>query len=406
MTKHVVIGIPIFMILIAVELVIGWRSGRKLYRFHDSITDLGCGMSQLCIKILTYGGILWVYAWFHSNYSLWELSADNPWTWVFGFFAVDVLYYWWHRLSHEVNFMWAVHVVHHQSEDYNLAVALRQAWFSPMTYLPFNLILAVAGVPLIVFLVLESISLLYQFWLHTQLIKRMGPLERVMNTPSHHRVHHGINPGYLDKNYAAILIIWDRMFGSFAEEKEPVVYGTVKPFESWNVVWANFAHWAHMWRLCRLSRTWSDRIKAWFARPEWVPEGQEGYGDPSEVHPDSYRKFTTPLNPTTILYIGAQFGAVYLLLLDMHMRPGLYDGWRSWASVAMVIGGLATIAGLLQQRMWAVGAEWFRLLASSVLLILIWSAMSWMALAVSVWVLFAGLSVLWVLELPRAEGNG
>ena len=173
-------------------------------------------------------------------------------------FGVDFCFYWFHRIAHEYAAPWATHVVHHQSEEYNLAVALRQSAFEGCFAWVFYLPLAVIGFPPIWYVSMKAINLLYQFWIHTEAIDRLGPLEWVMNTPSHHRVHHARNPKYLDKNYAGMFIIWDRMFGTFQPEEEQPVYGITKPLQSWNPLWANLAAWVELfedaWHAPRIAR--------------------------------------------------------------------------------------------------------------------------------------------------------
>src|SRR5207247_5460488 len=176
-----------------------------------------------------------------------------------------------HRMSHEVNAFWAAHVVHHQSEEYNLAVALRQGAFQSSFSWVFYLPLAVIGFPPLLFLTVSSLDTLYQFWIHTRAIGRLGPLEWVLNTPSHHRVHHGRNPQYIDRNHAGTLIIWDRMFGTFEPEGHAVIYGVTEPIASWNPVWANFHAYRNLWADAKRAKHWWDKIRIWFMPPGWKP---------------------------------------------------------------------------------------------------------------------------------------
>ena len=201
-------SIPAFILLMGVELWVARRRRRPLYRFNAAVSDLGCGISSQLVGLVFVGVKLAIYAWVFEHLRVLDWPPDSVLTFVAATVLLDFLYYWWHRLSHEVHVMWAAHVVHHQSEDYNLAVALRQAWFTNLTIFPFNLALAVLGVPLLAYAVGSAVVTLYQFWIHTELIGRLGPLERVLNTPSHHRVHHATNAQYLDANYAGTLIIW------------------------------------------------------------------------------------------------------------------------------------------------------------------------------------------------------
>ena len=223
-------------------------------------------MGDQVLAILIKASLLFPYAWVYE-YRLFEPSTVGAW--VLGMLGVDFTYYWYHRFCHRVNFAWGTHVVHHQSEEYNLAVALRQSWFGKFFHWIFDLPLALLGVPPAIYATAWSINLLYQFWIHTRAIGKLGPVEWIFNTPSHHRVHHGCNARYLDSNYAGILIIWDRMFGSFKPEQDEPVYGTVKPLASWNPLWANVQYFFHLASEARATpRAW-DKLKVWFAPPEW-----------------------------------------------------------------------------------------------------------------------------------------
>jgi len=261
MPNPIALAIPFFFLLMGIELWLARRRGVKLYRFADAVVDLSCGMTQQIVVVFEVAVLVAGYNWLYQH-RLWTLPG---WAgWVVAFFAIDFVYYWWHRWSHEVNLLWAVHSVHHQSEDYNLAVALRQAVFSVWTIWPLHLPLALIGVPPVAFLVVDSLSTLYQFWIHTELIGKLGWFEWLFNTPAQHRVHHAINPRYLDRNYAATLCIWDRLFGTFEEEKEQPVYGLVKPLASFDPMWAQVAHFFNIAR-----RTKEHGWRAWLKGPEW-----------------------------------------------------------------------------------------------------------------------------------------
>ena len=267
MPNPIALAIPFFFLLMGVELFFARRRGLKVYRFADALVDLSCGMTQQILVVFSIGVLAGGYIWLYQ-FRLFDFARGSPWPWLIAFFAVDFVYYWWHRLSHEVNVLWAVHMVHHQSEDYNLAVALRQAVLSVWTIWPLHLPLALLGVPPAVFLIVNSSSTLYQFWIHTELIGKLGWYEWIFNTPAQHRVHHAVNPQYLDRNYAATLSIWDRLFGTFADEVEQPVYGLVKPLRSFNPMWAQVHHFFEMARRTREQRG-LDRLRVWLQGPEW-----------------------------------------------------------------------------------------------------------------------------------------
>ena len=215
--SYIAFAVPFFFVLIAIELAVARARLRAVYRLADALGDLGCGMIQQVSPVFLAASVLAGYTFVYERLRVVTWSAPAA-AWVVAFVGVDFLYYWWHRSSHEVNVLWAAHVVHHQSEDYNLAVALRQAVLTSYTAQLFYVPLAFLGVPPLVFASVNAISTLYQFWIHTELVGKLGWMEELFNTPSHHRVHHAINPQYLDKNHGAIFIVWDRLFGTFARE--------------------------------------------------------------------------------------------------------------------------------------------------------------------------------------------
>jgi hypothetical protein len=200
--------------------------------------------------------------------------------------------------------------VHHQSEEYNLSVALRQSWFQGLISWVFYIPLAVAGFSPIMIVTVAAFNTLYQFWIHTETIRRMGPLEWILNTPSHHRVHHGSNPKYIDKNHAGTLIIWDKMFGTFQAEEEEPVYGITKPINSWNPVWANFHYWDELWQTAKKTPRLVDKIKVFTMPPGWFPEDLGGFQAPPEVDKSSFHKFNISISKELNFYLLLQFTLV------------------------------------------------------------------------------------------------
>jgi len=231
----ILLSIPIFFILIGVELLVQHFSKRKLYRLNDAISNLSCGITSQITGVFLKIGTITLYQFLFEHFALIAVPV-NWWSVTILFVASDMLYYWGHRMSHEINLFWASHVVHHQSEDYNLSVALRQSSFQTIWTFGFYLPLAIIGFDTLTFALVTAFITLYQFWIHTEAIGKMGFLELVLNTPSHHRVHHGRDPKYIDRNHAGTFIIWDKMFGAFQNEEETPTYGITKPLDSWNPV--------------------------------------------------------------------------------------------------------------------------------------------------------------------------
>jgi sterol desaturase/sphingolipid hydroxylase (fatty acid hydroxylase superfamily) len=277
MTEVLYYAVPFFILLLIVEAI----SFRHIEDDHlvgfernDTRTSLTMGTGNVIVNV---GWKLVVVAIYAGLYELTPLRLDShdPLTWVALFFADDLAYYWFHRVSHENRVFWASHVVHHSSRHYNLSTALRQTWV-PMTYLPFWLPLLLAGFPPWMVLLAQSWSLIYQFGLHTERIGRLPwPLELVLNTPSHHRVHHGANEQYLDRNYGGILVIWDRIFGSFEPEGERVRYGLTKNIETFHPVRVAFHEYIALWHDVRTAPTWRERAGHLWHGPGWKPAGEE-----------------------------------------------------------------------------------------------------------------------------------
>ena len=365
--KYVAFAIPFFFLAIAIELVLTHKTRKTndpRYRFADSITNLSCGTGQQVIapffKTLTLAGYFYLYE--HAR--LLSISSSSIAAWVVILFGVDLGYYFFHRASHRVNIIWAGHVVHHQSEEYDLSVALRQSWFVKLAEWLFYLPLAVVGFPPEMFLAMTTFNTLYQFWIHTRGVGKLGPFEWMMNTPSHHRVHHGIDPKYIDKNYAGVFIIWDRMFGTFKEEETEPVYGIVKPLASWNPLWANVEYFVEMWRLARRCDSWTDRVKVIFAPPDWRPASLGGTVTIPETSRATQTKYDTPAPRGLVAYIALGFalvGAATTSMLAMQATAPLGD---LAVATAAVLAALIAWGALFEGRRWALAFEMARLVAA------------------------------------------
>lgn len=361
----IAIAIPVFLVTMVLEWALARRQGLAVFRFHDTVTDLSCGILNQVFGVFVKGLILALFVAMYERFHLFELSATSALTWLIAMVGVDFAYYWWHRAAHRINALWAIHVVHHQSEDYNLAVALRQAWFSYPTQIAFYLPLVILGVPPLVVVLSEALNTLYQFWIHTRLVRRIGPLESVLNTASHHRVHHGINPRYIDKNYGGILIVWDRLFGTFEPEGEQVVYGTVTPLRSWNPVWANFSTWRELVVRARRARRFSDKVRIFLGPPEWHTEEEGGVKLAPEVTPESRQLFDTPWDPRRSIYIAVHLVLVVAVLTGMLLVETRAPVTLLATLAALVVWATASFGFLSEGRAHARGFELARLAVSA-----------------------------------------
>jgi sterol desaturase/sphingolipid hydroxylase (fatty acid hydroxylase superfamily)/uncharacterized membrane protein YhhN len=353
MSKVIVFATPVFLLLIVLEFAWSRRSisrtfGQRPYRLNDAINSISLGILSQLSGVLTKLVGVGIYTLVFAAVALYP--DTNFWSgWVGVVLALifyDLCYYWNHRLGHTVALFWASHVVHHQSQHYNLSTALRQtstgSFFGWIFYLP----MAVAGVPPLVFGIVAMIDLLYQFWVHTEQVGKLGWFDRWFCSPSNHRVHHAVNDDYIDKNYGGILIIWDRIFGSFKEEDDnnPCVYGTRGALNSWDPIWANLeVYWAlakDSWK----TQNWIDKLKVWLMPPGWQPADLAQSTPKPAFRLDQVTTFDPPLSASQQWFAALQFvlalGAVSLFL---------------WYADSMTLGQAALWVGALSASMWALG---------------------------------------------------
>lgn len=395
-------SIPIFFILIGIELLVARLKKEHLYRFNDAIANLSCGIgsqvSGIFLKVLTF----YAYVWLYENHS--PFKGQIPTTWwsvVALFIGVDFFYYWFHRLAHEIAVMWGSHVVHHQSEEYNLTVALRQAWlqgaFSWLFYLP----LAFLGFQPVVFASIAGFQTLYQFWIHTKTINKLpAPFEYVFNTPSHHRVHHGVNPKYIDRNHGGTLIIFDRMFGTFQAEEEEVVYGITKQTNSWNPLWVNFEYWIDLFKNALKASRWKDKFKILFKPPGWYPDELGGVQQPHEVSAATFRKYDEKAPRGLNLYVFLHYiivlaGTTYFLFAIKGLRVKEFEPWH-FVFVALIIVSLVSLGAMFERKRWVPVFEFLRLLFIAGALIYFLQGSANLLPVVAVTTVIAAGSILWI----------
>lgn len=359
-------AVPFFLGLVVIEAVWGRRKG--VYRWNDSVGDLATGILYSLSGVLITIAALFLYKEIGMYFSVQTLfgwgefpsgsplqkgedgfvfSLENLLAWGFVLIAVDFIYYWFHRATHEVHFLWACHVTHHSSEEFNLTVALRQSMFQRIFEYAFNLPLALLGIPWWMFFVCHSILKIYQFWVHTRLVGKLGWMEKILLTPSHHRVHHGRDPEYLDKNHGGILILWDKWFGTYTEEKKEPIYGLTEPLPTFNPVWANFHVYFSLWDLISRTPSWKDKILLIFKKPDWRPVSLGGEKEIPEIDRTKYQKYDPEIPNSWKIYGILQFillagASVYLLKLIKlgKVSTGFYLGSSIWLIFAFFLLGL------------------------------------------------------------------
>ena len=315
--KILIIAMPLFLLLVLLEKWYGWRKGNDTVRTMDMISSLSSGVTNSTKDVLGLSLAIISYSWLVENLTIYQVQSS--WLlYVIAFLALDFAGYWVHRLAHTVNFFWNNHIVHHSSEEFNLACALRQSISVYFRIYAFLLIpAALFGVPQQVIAVVAPLHLFAQFWYHTQHIHKMGWLEYIIVTPAHHRVHHAINPEYLDKNYGQIFIFWDRMFGTFQEESPaiPAVYGVTRPVRTWNPIKINFMH---LWLLMKdawHTKSWKDKLRVWLMplgwRPADVVEKYPVYKIEDVYH---FEKSDTPAPKGMMIYLWIQLFCLLLIV--------------------------------------------------------------------------------------------
>ena len=315
--KILLIAMPAFFVLVLFEKFWGIWKHRDTVPMNDMISSLSSGMTNVTKDVLGLSLVLISYDWLYAKLAFFSFEA----TWlvyVIAFFALDFAGYWTHRIAHEYNVFWNNHIIHHSSEEFNLACALRQSISGIVKiFAVFLLPAAFLGVPPEVIAIVAPLHLFAQFWYHTQHIRKMGFFEKFIVTPSHHRVHHAINPEYLDKNYGQIFIFWDRWFGTYQEEMEavPAVYGVTRPVHTWNPIKINFMH---LWLLIQdawRAQNWSDKLKIWFMPLGWRP------ADVAQKHPVAkiqdvyhFEKYNPQLSKGMLVWSFVQLIVLLLLL--------------------------------------------------------------------------------------------
>ncbi len=339
-----------YFTLMAVELIYEGLTKRKTYRLNDAITNINTGVLQQLTGTFVTLIRIGVYILVYENLAFFYIEPS----WLsFALLMVlwDLCYYWEHRMAHQVSLFWGGHVVHHQSEDFNLSVALRQTSTGFIWGFPFFLPLALMGFDPEQFVLVGGLNLLYQFWIHTEHIHRMPRwFEAIFNTPAHHRVHHGRDPEYIDKNFGGILILWDRLFNTFREEEQRPHYGITKPLKSWNPVYANFAHYLDLWQITRQARGVKDVLGILFRKPGWLPEYLGGYQAPPEIVEEEYRKFEISAPLGRNIYILVQFsGALVFNLLYLVKHASFTQDIK--IGLALWIIGTTIMFGLLFERL-------------------------------------------------------
>ncbi|XP_032091115.1 alkylglycerol monooxygenase isoform X1 [Thamnophis elegans] len=342
---------PLFITLVLLEVIIKWAQKKHFSFLHsDDIASLSAGVFSRIPDVISRSVEISAYIYVWNNYRMLELPWDSSWTWFLTFIGVDFGYYWFHRMAHEINFLWAGHQAHHSSEHYNLLTALRQSILQKFASWIFYLPLALC-IPPSIFAVHLQFNLLYQFWIHTEVIENLGPLEFILNTPSHHRVHHGRNRYCIDKNYGGTLIIWDRIFGTFAAEKDKVVYGLTHPINTFESLKVQFHHCVYIWSIFWTTPGFVNKLSVMFKGPGWAP-GKPRLGLIEEIPEITGKEvpFNRKLPSYMYIYVIVHFALMMGFYVDLTTSKYTLSQVTLLLRVGYIVLTLTSIGFLMDQR--------------------------------------------------------
>ena len=390
--------VPVFFLLMGVEALVARHQGLRAYVLPDTLSNLSCGMGQVLLGIFTGGFLLALYDGFQATFGLIRWAEGSWVPYALALVGVDFCYYCYHRGSHAVAGLWTIHAVHHQSEEMNISVALRQPWISDISALLFFWPLPLLGVPKEAFFLAVGCLSLYEALMHSRLTKRTGLWGWVFNTPTFHRLHHARDPEYLDRNFGSTLIIWDRLFGTWVPQTRSPSYGTPRALASWNPLWAQFQPFVEMVRRTRRARSLSEAAKMWLMPPGWRAPGEQEAPEPRARPPREVPGWL------------AAYGVLqFLLLTIIGCALQWLGGGVGLAGSAMIVGlvlwGTGTMGALFESKPWAVRLELLRLGVSAAVALVGTSRFQapWLFPMAACFVLSgAALVLLWPRSIPRA----
>ena len=353
---YIAFAVPLFLFFMGLEYFYSKRKGKNFFQFAESVANLNVGIAERLLDIFTMVPFYYFFEYIHTNFALYNFKP-GPITWVLLFLFTDLVWYWYHRLAHEINLLWAAHIVHHQSEDFNYTVSARITVFQATIRCMFWAVLPLIGFPAEMISIFLLIHGLYPFFIHSQTIGKLGWLEYFMVTPSHHRVHHSSNPEYLDKNYGDVLIIWDKLFGTFVEEKTKPVYGLTKPLESHSFLWQHFHYPLELLIAMKRTKGFKAKLRILFGKPDSI--------DPRLrlLLEKKFLKKKTFLQPTSShkIYVVVQ---TILSLVVLFFTVYLYNHLSTTHLLLLttfILISLVNTGAILEQRSWIFYLEFIRI---------------------------------------------
>jgi len=360
-------AVPLFLGLMGLEYLVARRTGKNYFGFANSVSNINVGIAERLLDTFTVGIFYFVYEFLHLHFAIFRITS-GPLLWFSLLLLTDFIWYWYHRLAHEVNILWAVHVVHHQSEDFNYTVSARITVLQAVARMCFWSVLPVIGFPPAMIVSVQLVHGIYPFFIHTRTISKLGFLEYILVTPSHHRVHHAANEQYLDRNYGDVFIFWDKLFGTFTEENEEPVYGLTKPLNSYSFLWQHFHFILEIIYTVRQTRGLLLKLRVIFGKPDYI--------DPT-LRAKLEEKFLVPggrgvPSPGLQFYIVAQVGFLMLVLFSFLLLENMVPVIIQVGISLFILLTLINIGAILEQRRWVFYLEYARLLVIFIILYVCW----------------------------------
>lgn len=357
LTKAFAFSIITMILLVLGEFLISKLMKKKVFEFSDSLTNMACGVLERTIFLLFVVIYYASFTYFYNNYSITHIPI-NPFTTVLLFIAIDFLWYWYHRAGHEINILWAAHITHHQSEEYNFTLSFRVSAIQLIIRMFFWLWLPIIGFDPALTTLIIGINGAYQFFIHTRLINKLGFLENILVTPSHHRVHHGKNEKYIDKNYGGVFIIWDRLFGTFEREVEEVKYGITKPMKSHNPITAWFHYFIDLYNAAKQEKGFKNKMRILFAGPETLGPYYEKHKTeiPKDIRAEKNIKG----------YLLTQFTIIIVLFAAIYYYTDTMPETIQYIVISFLIFSTLSLGFVLDRQPISFALELFRIVAMSI----------------------------------------
>lgn len=360
------LSIPFFLLCILFEYLYSRKHDKKFFSYSDSVSNISIGLFERLIYVYSVALFLGVFEYIYVNFRIFTIP-NNVYSWIILVLFTDLVWYWYHRLGHEVNLFWSAHIVHHQSEEYNLTVSARITVFQALIRNIFWCVMPLLGFQTKMVAIMLLVHGAYSFFTHTRVVGKLGFLEKILVTPSHHRVHHGSNEGYLDKNYSDMFIFWDKLFGTYAEETEEVKYGLTVPLKSHSFLWQHFHYVAELFVFTYRTKGFKNKLKILFGKPEKVPHYVRGSIERALLVQKAHHKI--PLSKNSKWYIGLQILMSVCILIYLTEWREIAGTFTTSVLFLIVLITLINCGAILEKRRWVFYLEFIRVLAVEILVV-------------------------------------